>query len=407
MRRVWMSTSMVIRLVAFLVLALVNTAVAQSEPLALFTITPDDPEAGQNVLFVSSFSRVPGGTGAEVLLHTWDFGDGSDLVATNGEDVSHPYLNPGLFTIRLEVRDQAALELVGVTERTIVVVAAGDAGGDGVNLLPTAEFTMSTTQSAIGDEVSFDASDSSDEDGIKECSTSGAACVSDADCAGSESCLETLQYAWDFGDGATKNFTTDPKAAHTYTVAQKFEVRLFVCDQTTCDADTVVSETFQQIEVLAAGSNLSPTAIVASGPRIATVGESLSFDGQLSFDPNGDLLDFVWKVRSDDFVIDTVLTAVMTRVFDQVGTFEITLEVFDGRGGTDQAEPFTVVVALAPPVIEPPATNPNPGSTLEDPVDSALQRPTAVVCGMGMIPAMFATMLGMFVMAVTRRGLGR
>jgi len=406
MRLAWMNNSMS-RLAAFLVLASVNIAAAQdSTPRALFSITPSDPVVAVQVSFDASFSFDRGG-GGSIDFYRWDFGDGSDLVASDMPSALHTYTSPGLFTITLTVTDNDTPANEGVTVRTIVVVAAGgNAGGGPVNVLPTARFTMSTSQSAVGDEVTFDATDSSDADRDKECSTSNAACDDDTDCPTGETCNETLQYAWDFGDGTTQAYTTVATAKHAFGAEGNYEVRLFVCDQATCDLTSTsidVSESFQQIEVLAAGTNIAPTAVVASGPRLAAVGESLTFDGQLSFDPNGDQLDYAWNIRFENLLIDSVLTAVMTRSFDQLGEYEITLTVCDGRGGCDDADMFTVTITEAPPAIEPPATNPNPGSNLEDPVDSALQRPTLTTCGVGMIPAMFTSMMGMFGMAVVRR----
>lgn len=393
------------RCVVLMVFAIVPVAAAQdSTPRALFTITPADPQAGQEVALDASFS-FDRGSGGSIILYSWDFGDGSDVVALDHPTTTHTYAAAGLYTIALTVVDDDTPSNQGVTERTIVVVAVPD-NAEVPNQLPKAQFTLSTTQAAAGDEVTFDASASTDEDGVKACSIGGAACTGDADCPEGETCAVQLQYAWDFGDGTTQDFTTDPVATHAYSEPKKYEVRLFVCDQATCTLGSStldVSETFQEIEVLAAGTNVAPIAIIASGPRIGTVGETLTFDGQLSFDPNGDQLEFAWDVRFNDLLIDQVLTSVMTRSFDQVGTYEIALEVFDGRGGSDRTDPIMVVIAEAPPVVEPPAANPNPGNTLEEPMDSALQRPTLMTCGVGMIPAMMASMLVMAAMFVTRR----
>jgi len=44
--------------------------------------------------------------GAEAVMYRWDFGDGSEYVATTGDAVSYQYKVPGNYYARVEVTDE-------------------------------------------------------------------------------------------------------------------------------------------------------------------------------------------------------------------------------------------------------------------------------------------------------------
>lgn len=69
--------------------------------------------------------------------------------------------------------------------------------------LPTADFTWSPSSPIVGEQITFDASGSSDPDGLIEF------------------------YDWDFGDGATG---TGETTTHTYDAQANYEVTLTVTD---------------------------------------------------------------------------------------------------------------------------------------------------------------------------------
>jgi PKD repeat protein len=319
----------------------------------------------------------------------WIWGDGTanetyraltgKAPATDGS-VPHTFLLPAgattrSFTVRAILRDLTA---AGVRK-------GGEANWPGVTVTvtalapeqnhpPTARFTVTPEIGLIGEDMTFDASTSTDADG------------------------DDLRYRWDFGDGTTTNFGVNPIAVHAFDEAGNFTVRLTVEDEHDATATAARS-----VRVLSEGTNRIPTAIVATGPRTGPAPLSQTFDGRLSFDPDGDALSYSWAVFSNDLLIDTLTGQVATRVFTTQGTFTVTLTVRDVRGGEDVADPVTVVVAgeVVPPV-EPEPPRPEP----EEPPDSANQRPTPVVCGLGMVGALLGMLTGLGLTAVLRRRRG-
>jgi PKD repeat protein len=73
-------------------------------PVANFTISPTNPEEGQNVSFNGSSSTV--GVGATIVRYVWDFGDGSAAQDTGTTPTaSHTYANDGTYGVTLTVTD--------------------------------------------------------------------------------------------------------------------------------------------------------------------------------------------------------------------------------------------------------------------------------------------------------------
>jgi large repetitive protein len=73
-------------------------------PVANFTISPTNPEEGQNVSFNGSSSTV--GVGATIVRYVWDFGDGGAALDTGTTPTaSHTYANDGTYGVTLTITD--------------------------------------------------------------------------------------------------------------------------------------------------------------------------------------------------------------------------------------------------------------------------------------------------------------
>lgn len=147
------------------------------------------PVSGKAPLVVS-FDGSGSSDDAGISNWLWDFGDGA---SGSGETTSHTYTVAGEYTATLTVSDGE------FSDSASVVISVAPA-----NQVPTAGFTVSPANGIDTDTlVGFDASASSDPDG------------------------DSLQYAWDFGDGSSASGMT---ASHTFGAAGTYTVTLEVND---------------------------------------------------------------------------------------------------------------------------------------------------------------------------------
>ncbi|MEK7839295.1 MAG: PKD domain-containing protein, partial [candidate division NC10 bacterium] len=207
---------------------------------------------------------------------------------------------------------------------------------------------------------------------------------------------DVLRYRWVFGDGNQTEFTTNPRTAHPYASPGSYLVRLTVRDAANASTDAT-----QTVRVLLQGENRSPMAMIATGPRAGSAPLTLTFDGNISFDPDGDAIAFTWEFRQDGALIDTLTGSVVTRVFATPGEYTVELVVRDGDGAAGRTEPQSILVTerSQPPPSEPLPPRPGP----QEPPDSSSQRPVPGMCGAGILMSVLASLLGFTLTVVTRR----
>ena len=158
-------------------------------PVASFTFTPPDPLMHELVTFDASTSSPDGG---EIILYTWDFGDGN-VTSTDEPIITHAYSNYGTFTVTLNVTDS---EGKWDTESQQITVEN----------VPVADFWWTPYYPQRGETVTFDASSSTPDGG------------------------EIISYAWDFGDDTPMVEESDPVTTHVYTEVGEYLVTLNVTD---------------------------------------------------------------------------------------------------------------------------------------------------------------------------------
>ncbi|QAA77296.1 MAG: hypothetical protein BIP78_1530 [Candidatus Bipolaricaulis sibiricus] len=158
-------------------------------PTASFTFSPSNPLVNQWITFDGRGSSDPDGT---ITAWAWNFGDGA---TGTGSQIQKRYSAAGTYTVTLTVTDNRGA--TGTTTRTVVVTPP--------NQPPTASFTFSPANPNPGQNVTFDASGSSDPDGT------------------------IVSYAWSFGDGTTSTVTT-ANVTKAYASAGLYTVTLTVTD---------------------------------------------------------------------------------------------------------------------------------------------------------------------------------
>jgi len=331
-----------------------------SNPRAIFSINPDPPVI--NEAFTAdgslSFDRP---TGGPVTAYSWNWGDGTAL--STGARPTHTYTRAGSFTITLTVSDAESPANTGTASKTVSIASGGGSGGND-NDPPTAAFTATPGQGEVATIFAFDASTSTDPED------------------------DPLTYRWTFGDGAMADGV---QVTHQYAQPGNYIVRLIVRDDSNASGNAA-----RTVVVTGEAGNQAPVASIGTGPRSGPTPLTLTFNGQNSFDPNGDELTFTWEFRQGETLIGSQTGEIVTRRFDAIGSYTVELIVSDGELD-DRTDRQTITVTEVIP------DDGGSGQPLPDPDEPAPLpvRPTSV-CGIGMIMSMFWSLLGLTGLLISR-----
>ncbi len=266
---------------------------AQPEPVPE---APDRAAAGETIAFDATASTDPDG---ELTAFAWEFGDGH---AATGARVEHAYEEPGTYTARLTVTDDA-----GVANSS--AAASHDVF---VNERPVAR-AGADIEVAIAQPFELDGGASTDADG------------------------ELIRHSWSFDDGATANGVT---VRHEYAAAGRYQVRLTVQDDSRTKSDT-------QTDVLEVVVNAPPVAEAGDDQRVTE--SVVAFDGRASSDSDGDVVAYRWDFGDGE----TGRGPSPTHVYAAPGTYRVRLEVEDDSPTPrNTAEDFLEVVVNARPVAD-------------------------------------------------------
>jgi PKD repeat protein len=164
----------------------ISVTVENRAPDASPTVSNPEPVIGETVTFSASQSSDADGS---VDAYEWIV-DGQNI--GNGETLEHTFTAAGEKTVSLTVTDDD-----GKTDTTQLKVRAQEK-----NQLPEASFEVSSSEVEVGEEVLFDASKSTDDEGIQV-------------------------FAWDFGDG---NADTGASVRHAFESEGDYPVELVVTD---------------------------------------------------------------------------------------------------------------------------------------------------------------------------------
>jgi hypothetical protein len=171
-----------------------------AEQPCTFVISPPSPNVGEEATFTDTTNA----SSTTTLL--WDFGDGG---SAEGAVVTHSYDSQGTFTVVHTIIDAQGFSTVCTQEVTVE------------NGRPTCSFTFDPADPETGEQVTFDASDSSDADGF------------------------IVTYSWNFHDGSPQVSQASPVIVHSFPAVGTFPVELTVTDdegnETICAQSVFVS----------------------------------------------------------------------------------------------------------------------------------------------------------------------
>lgn len=191
---------------------------------------------------------------------------------------------------------------------------------------PTASFTISDPTLDVGQQVTFDASASSDPDG------------------------DITTYEWDFEyDGGFDPTATGVTASHAYGSEGPRSVALRVTDDVTNDgtADSTISVRSVNVSVV----NRSPTGGFTFSPGAPLPGEPVSFTSSSTPSEGQQITSIEWDFDYDpatgSFSVDAT-GASATHAFASPGPKRVAIRATEGPAGGFDIETLTVVVNAAP-----------------------------------------------------------
>jgi len=234
---------------------------------------PDQWQTQSEIHFNALKSMDPDG---EIIKYIWDFGDGTKDF---GPVKSHVYHSPGVYTVKLTVIDDS-----NTSTNT-----AMDSMNLTVNYLPIADAGPDIL-AAPGETIVLDGSSSVDPDG------------------------EIIKWAWDTGDGQTKN---GKRVSHTYNKPGVYHALLTVFDH----SNHKKALNFDDVKITI---NHSPVANAGNDIVVAPL-ESVSFDAGKSYDVDGQIVKYLWKFSDGE----TEKGKVVQRQFKKSGIYTADLTVVD------------------------------------------------------------------------------
>lgn len=256
----------------------VVVGVGTSKPVAVFKFSPENPKANQTVKFDASKSYDP--SGENITTYNWDFGDNttaSDIMLT------HSYLNGGLYTVNLTVKNAD-----NVTASTIQQVQVGS--------IPTAKFTYSPVAILPDREVTFNASESTVPNGT------------------------IVSYLWDFRDNTTLT-TNDTIVTHTYSARGVYDVNL-----TVTDSDGLLNSTALELQV-----GTPPVPLFTWTPETIKIDDEVTFVASATPDTGVSITSYTWDFGEGMGLVQTN-SSIITHVFPSADVWIVGLTVYDSDG---------------------------------------------------------------------------
>jgi len=196
-------------------------------------------------------------------------------------------------------------------DESVYLLLAEEAGGPGGNA-PTASFTFSPLAGNAPLDVTFDASASTDPDGV------------------------ITNYQWNFGDTFTG---VGQKVIHRFETQGEYTVTLTVTD------DDGKTDSTSHI-IIIDPPNQPPVARFTFSPLNGLYPLTVTFDATASTDPDGQVVQYEWDFAGEQ----TGSGPIVTHTFTEKGLYTITLTVYDDDAASAAASGTVEVLGLLPPL---------------------------------------------------------
>jgi subtilisin-like proprotein convertase family protein/uncharacterized membrane protein YgcG len=275
-------------------IASLDLTVQNRPPTPSFT-KPAPALAGTSASFDAGAS---GDLDGSIVKYEWSFDGDDDYEVDAGASATttHTFVVPGDVTVKLRVTDDAgATAVLAQTVR--------------VTLAPVASFTATPNPVSLHQQVSYDASASTD-----------------PDVGGS-----IVKYEWDLdGNGSYElDSGTDPTVQRAYDVGGSVLVKLRVTDADGAKAT-------HSVTVVA--TNVAPFASLVASPNPVVAGQSVLLDAHGSSDSDGSIVRYDWDLDGNgSFEATSGATPTRSHVYPNAATFNVGVKVTDNDGGSHTA----------------------------------------------------------------------
>ena len=268
---------------------LTTMAIDNLPPVVTSVTFPSSPSQGNPAAFAATATDVSGDT----VSYSWNFGDGTS--ATGGA-VNHTWSATGVYVVTMTASDE-----------------------DGGNTVVTQSVTVGNVGPSI-DSYTIPST------GIEAGFLSFTALASDIG-------GDPLVYNWNFGDGITSGGGT---VQHAYADQGTYLVTLTVTDTSGATSSVTGTVTI---------SNVDPQITSATIPSTGNEAETLLFSATGS-DPGTDTLTFTWNFGDGT----TATGGSVTHVYDDNGTFTVSLLLQDEDGGSVSTSANVAVANVDPQI---------------------------------------------------------
>ena len=147
---------------------------------------------------------------------------------------------------------------------------------------------------------------------------------------------DPITFSWDFGDGSSGSGVNP---SHTYTAGGTYLVTLVVNDGKVNSTASTATAYVEEVN--------DPPVADAGPDQSAFTGQTVSFDGSGSYDPESDPITFAWDFGDGS----TGSGGAVTHAYSAAGTYTVTLSVTD-QYGAEASDIASVTVTEQPLEIE-------------------------------------------------------
>lgn len=271
-----------------------------TNPTAAFTVSPTPPSLNATTFFDATLSSAS--PGRKLAAYAWTFGDGG---TASGVSATHTYAIAGSYAVTLKVTDD--LGKTGVSTQTLSVGT--------VDL--KADLTVSPSAAVINSPVQAVASGSTTQPG-----------------------QTIVQYDFNFGDGQSDSIVSGSNAVatHYYRTIGKYTITLTIRDSAGRTATKLGT-------VDITGGVSQPVAVFSYSPDSpVTVGTVVTFNASNSQAPqNASISRYEWSFGDPGSSVYTTTSPTIPYQYSTLGTFTVTLTVYDNQGGKNStSRPITV-----------------------------------------------------------------